>query len=188
MFTGPTNSIRRRPTPDRMADGNGEFDIISALFAPLAGEGALGLTDDAALLRPAPGRDLVLAKDAMVHAVEGEREMIRALDHGWRNADCLKRITHEVRDLFRNPLQPEELAKCDAVVIDPPRAGAASQVAELAQSKVPRIAHVSCNPATFARDTATLIRAGYDLEWVKVVDQFRWSTHVELVALLRRNS
>ncbi|WP_439119336.1 class I SAM-dependent RNA methyltransferase [Marivita sp.] len=131
---------------------------------------------------------LPLAKDAMVHAVEGEREMIRALDHGWRNADGLKRITHEVRDLFRNPLQPEELAKYDAVVIDPPRAGAASQVAELAQSKVPKIAHVSCNPATFARDTATLIRAGYDLEWVKVVDQFRWSTHVELVALLRRNS
>jgi 23S rRNA (uracil1939-C5)-methyltransferase len=129
---------------------------------------------------------LPLAEDAMVHAVEGDREMIRALDHGWRNADGLKRITHEVRDLFRNPLQPGEFAKCDAVVIDPPRAGAAAQVAELAQSKVARIAHVSCNPATFARDTATLIRAGYDLEWVKVVDQFRWSTHVELVALLRR--
>lgn len=131
---------------------------------------------------------LPLAQDAMVHAVEGDRDMINALDHAWRNADGLKRITHEVRDLFRDPLQPEELTKCDGVVIDPPRAGAASQVAELAQSKIPRIAHVSCNPATFARDTATLIRAGYDLEWVRVVDQFRWSTHVELVALLRRNN
>ncbi|WP_299786745.1 class I SAM-dependent RNA methyltransferase [uncultured Marivita sp.] len=131
---------------------------------------------------------LPLAQDAMVHAVEGDRDMINALDHAWRNAEGLKRITHEVRDLFRNPLQPEELAKCDGVVFDPPRAGAAAQVAELAQSKIPRIAHVSCNPATFARDTATLIRAGYDLEWVRVVDQFRWSTHVELVALLRRNN
>lgn len=131
---------------------------------------------------------LPLAQDAMVHAVEGDRDMINALDHAWRNAMGLKRITHEVRDLFRNPLQPEELAKCDGVVVDPPRAGAAAQVAELARSSVPRIAHVSCNPATFARDTATLIRAGYDVEWVRVVDQFRWSTHVELVALLRRNN
>jgi 23S rRNA (uracil1939-C5)-methyltransferase len=131
---------------------------------------------------------LPLAQDAMVHAVEGDRDMTNALDHAWRNAKGLKRITHEVRDLFRNPLQPEELAKCDGVVIDPPRAGAAAQIAELARSSVPRIAHVSCNPATFARDTATLIRAGYDVEWIRVVDQFRWSTHVELVALLRRNN
>lgn len=131
---------------------------------------------------------LPLAQDAMVHAVEGDREMVNALDHAWRNAEGLKRITHEVRDLFRNPLQPEELAKCDGVVIDPPRAGAAAQIAELAKTRIPRIAHVSCNPATFARDTATLIHAGYDLEWVKVVDQFRWSTHVELVALLRRSN
>lgn len=104
------------------------------------------------------------------------------------HAQGLKRITHEARDLFRNPLLPEELTRFDGVVIDPPRAGAAAQIAELAKTRIPRIAHVSCNPATFARDTATLIRAGYDLDWVKVVDQFRWSTHVELVALLRRNN
>jgi 23S rRNA (uracil1939-C5)-methyltransferase len=114
--------------------------------------------------------------------------MVAALDHAWRNAQGLKRITHEARDLFRNPLLPEELTRFDGVVIDPPRAGAAAQIAELAKTRIPRIAHVSCNPATFARDTATLIRAGYDLDWVKVVDQFRWSTHVELVALLRRNN
>ena len=131
---------------------------------------------------------LPLAQDAMVHAVEGESVMVAALDHAWRNAQGLKRITHEARDLFRNPLLPEELTRFDGVVIDPPRAGAAAQIAELAKTRIPRIAHVSCNPATFARDTATLIRAGYDLDWVKVVDQFRWSTHVELVALLRRNN
>ena len=131
---------------------------------------------------------LPLAQDAMVHAVEGESVMVAALDHAWRNAQGLKRITHEARDLFRNPLLPEEVTRFDGVVIDPPRAGAAAQIAELAKTRIPRIAHVSCNPATFARDTATLIRAGYDLDWVKVVDQFRWSTHVELVALLRRNN
>ena len=130
---------------------------------------------------------LPLAKDALVHAVEGDRDMINALDHAWRNAEGLKRITHEVRDLFRNPILPEDLTRFDGVVIDPPRAGAAAQIEELGRSRIPLIAHVSCSPASFARDTATLIRAGYDLEWVRVVDQFRWSTHVELVALLRRN-
>ena len=129
---------------------------------------------------------LPLAQDMTVHAVEGDREMMGALDHAWRNAQGLKRITTETRDLFRDPLLPDELARFDALVIDPPRAGAAAQVAEIARSDIPRIAHVSCNPTNFARDTATLIRAGYVLDWVKVVDQFRWSTHVEVVAQLRR--
>ncbi|MCI5113082.1 MAG: class I SAM-dependent RNA methyltransferase [Marivita sp.] len=164
------------------ATKEGEITLIDAVHQAL--HGAKRVID---LFAGCGTFALPLAQDAMVHAVEGDREMIRALDHAWRNAEGLKRITHEVRDLFRAPLQPEELSKCDAVVIDPPRAGAAAQVAELAQARVPRIAHVSCNPATFARDTATLIRAGYDLEWVRVVDQFRWSTHVELVALLRRD-
>lgn len=74
------------------------------------------------------------------------------------------------------------MAKLDAVAIDPPRAGAEAQIAELAQAKPAKIAHVSCNPVTFARDAATLVRAGYDLDWLQVVDQFRWSTHIELVA------
>jgi 23S rRNA (uracil1939-C5)-methyltransferase len=81
-------------------------------------------------------------------------------------------------------LLPDELAKLDAVVIDPPRAGAERQVAEIAKAKVPRIAYVSCNPVTFARDVVTLTQAGYSLNWVQVVDQFRWSSHVELAASL----
>ena len=131
---------------------------------------------------------LPLAQRAAVHAVEGDKSMTKALDRAWRNATGLKRITHEARDLFRNPLIPEELNMFDSAVIDPPRAGAVAQIAELAKSTVAEIAHVSCNPATFARDTAVLIRAGYDLEWVRVIDQFRWSTHVELVARLRRQT
>lgn len=125
---------------------------------------------------------LPLAGKARVHAVEGDRAMTQALDKGWRMAQGLRHVTTEVRDLFRNPLLPSELARFDAAVIDPPRAGAEAQIAELAQARLPRIAHVSCNPVTFARDAAALDLAGYTLDWVQVVDQFRWSTHVELVA------
>jgi 23S rRNA (uracil1939-C5)-methyltransferase len=125
---------------------------------------------------------LPLAERAEVHAVEGDAAMIAALDKGWRQAEGLKRITSEARDLFRRPLEPDEFKHVDAVVIDPPRAGAEAQTKTLAQSKVPVIASVSCNPVTFARDARVLVDAGYRLDWVQPVDQFRWSAHVELAA------
>ena len=125
---------------------------------------------------------LPLAQHAEVHAVEGDSAMTAALDQGWRHAKRLKRVTVETRDLFRNPVIAEDLNKYDAAVIDPPRAGAEAQTQELAAAQIPRIAFVSCNPVTFARDAKTLIDAGYCLEWVQVVDQFRWSAHVELAA------
>jgi 23S rRNA (uracil1939-C5)-methyltransferase len=128
---------------------------------------------------------LPLARTAQVHAVEGEAAMIDALDRGWRNAPGLKRVTTEVRDLFRRPLLAEECGRFDAVVLDPPRAGAEAQIAELAQARVPVIAYVSCNPTSFARDAAYLVGVGYDLDWVQVVDQFRWSVHTELAAAFR---
>ncbi len=134
---------------------------------------------------------LPLAEAAEVHAVEGEEAAVRALDAGWRGAQGLKRVTTERRDLFRRPLTPDELSRFDALVIDPPRAGAAAQMAEIAQAatlgKAPGVvAMVSCNPVTFARDAAVLVAAGFCLEWVQVVDQFRWSSHVELAARLVR--
>jgi 23S rRNA (uracil1939-C5)-methyltransferase len=125
-----------------------------------------------------------LAERSEVHAVEGDAAMIAALDRGARNADGLKRLSNEARDLFRRPLEPDEFKGVDAVVIDPPRAGAEAQVAALAKARVPVIAYVSCNPATFARDAKVLVGAGYRLDWVQVVDQFRWSAHVELAARL----
>ncbi|WP_116132890.1 class I SAM-dependent RNA methyltransferase [Tropicimonas sp. IMCC34043] len=130
---------------------------------------------------------LPLARRAEVHAVEGAGEMVAALDEGWRRASGLKRVTTEVRDLFRRPLLPDELARFDAVVIDPPRAGAEAQMTELARGEVARIAAVSCNPVSFARDAAILVAGGYALHWVQVVDQFRWSPHVELAALFSRD-
>lgn len=124
---------------------------------------------------------LPLAERAEVHAVEGDAEMTSALDRGWRQAQGLKRVSTEVRDLFRRPLMADELARFEAIVLDPPRAGAESQIAELAQIDPVPIVYVSCNPVTFARDASRLIGAGYRLDRVRVVDQFRWSSHVELV-------
>jgi 23S rRNA (uracil1939-C5)-methyltransferase len=129
---------------------------------------------------------LPLAERAEMHAVEGEAAMLAALDAGWRGAAGLKRVTVEARDLFRRPLLPGELKRFEAVVLDPPRAGAESQARALAASDVARIAMVSCNPVSFARDAAILVEAGYRLDRVQVVDQFRWSGHVELAARFDR--
>lgn len=129
---------------------------------------------------------LPLAERAAVHAVEGEAAMTAALDAGWRGAQGLHRVTTEARDLFRRPLLPDELNRFGAVVIDPPRAGAEAQSAQIAASKLPVVAAVSCNPVTFARDARILCDAGFRIDWVQVVDQFRWSPHVELSARLSR--
>ena len=129
---------------------------------------------------------LPLAQTGAVHGVEGSAEMVAALDAGWRKADGLKPVTVSARDLFRRPLLPDELNRFDAVVLDPPRAGAEQQVVELCRSQVPRIANVSCNPVTFARDAALLVEAGFALDWVQVVDQFRWSAHIELASCFSR--
>ena len=124
---------------------------------------------------------LPLAETAEVHAVEGDAALTTALAAGANTTSGLKRVTVETRDLFRRPLMPAEL-RADAVVIDPPRAGAEAQIEQLALAQVPVIAMVSCNPVTFARDARALHTAGYRLDFVQVVDQFRWSTHVELAA------
>ncbi len=159
------------------ATKDGEQALLKAILETL--QGAKRVAD---LFAGSGTFSLPISEHAEVHAVEGEAEMTRALDHGWRKAQGLKHVTTEARDLFRRPLMPDELQKFDAVVLDPPRAGAEAQVAELAQAKPPVIAYVSCNPVTFSRDAKTLVDAGYALEWVQVVDQFRWSSHIELAA------
>ncbi len=123
---------------------------------------------------------LPLAESAEVHAVEADAAMLEALTKGWRGAPGLRRVTTEARDLFRRPLLPEELRRFDAAVIDPPRAGAEAQVAELARARFATVAYVSCSPASFARDAKRLLEAGYRMAPITVVDQFRWSPHVEL--------
>jgi 23S rRNA (uracil1939-C5)-methyltransferase len=125
-----------------------------------------------------------LSLEGKVLAVEGARDAALALKAAANRAQRPVFVDH--RDLFRRPLDPKELARFEAVVLDPPRAGAREQVPLLARSAVPRIAYVSCNPATFARDARALLDGGYRLHWVKPVGQFRWSTHVELVAAFGR--
>jgi 23S rRNA (uracil1939-C5)-methyltransferase len=114
------------------------------------------------------------------YAGEASRDAAAALKRAAPN------MAVEHRDLYRRPLDPGELARFDGVILDPPRAGAAEQVRALAGSTVARIAYVSCNPATFARDATLLVDGGYRLEWVRPVGQFRWSTHVELAACFSR--
>ena len=125
-----------------------------------------------------------LALEGRVYAAEAARDAVLALKGASALAGRLIAVEH--RDLYRRPLTSKELANFDAVVLDPPRAGAAEQIAQLAASTVPRIAYVSCNPATFARDAEALVGGGYKLEWAQPVGQFRWSTHVELVSAFSR--
>lgn len=129
---------------------------------------------------------LPLAEAAEVHAVEGLAAPLAALDAGWRAAPGLRRVTTEQRDLSRRPLLADELARFDAAVIDPPRAGAEAQARALAASAVQSVAWVACDPVTFARDARIMAGGGWRIGRVEVVDQFRWSPHVELAAHFTR--
>ena len=121
-----------------------------------------------------------LALSGKVYAAEAARDAVLALK------TAAPRLSVEHRDLYRRPLDAAELASFPAVVLDPPRAGAEAQVRALAGSAVARIAYVSCNPSTFARDARILADGGYRLDWLLPVGQFRWSTHVELAAAFTR--
>lgn len=142
----------------------GEAAIVADLFAGL-GTFALAM----------PGR---------VYAAEGARDAAAALKAAANRAQRQVFVDH--RDLFRRPLTTAEVDRFDAIVLDPPRAGAKEQVEQLAAAKVTKIAYASCNPATFARDAKALVDGGYRLGWVQPVGQFRWSTHVELVGAFSR--
>lgn len=147
----------------------GDAMMVADLFAGL-GTFALSVANDV------PGRK--------VYAAEAARNLVLALQGAGNRLPG--RVFPEHRDLFRRPLTAKEAARFDAIILDPPRAGARDQVAQLAGASVPLIIYVSCNPASFARDAAALVAGGYEIERVKPVGQFRWSTHVELVATFRR--
>jgi len=129
---------------------------------------------------------LRLARLGRVHAVESEGKPLAALEHAARNTQGLKPVTIERRDLFRRPLMTQELKVYDAVVFDPPRAGAEFQSKELARSQVKKIVAVSCNPLTLARDLALLTEGGYRITKVTPIDQFLWTSHVEVVVALEK--
>lgn len=156
-------------------------DGEAALLAAVRGitEGAGRIVD---LFAGCGTFSLPLAERAAVHAVEGLAAPLAALDAGWRAAQGLHRVTTEIRDLARNPLQASDLNRFDAIVIDPSRSGAAAQAREIAASTVANVAFVACDPVNFAADARVLTDGGLQLTRLWVVDQFRWSPHVETVA------
>ncbi|MDR6115708.1 MULTISPECIES: class I SAM-dependent RNA methyltransferase [unclassified Sphingomonas] len=157
------------------------------LQATRDGEAALVSAVREAVGRPRTTADLfaglgtfALALPGKVYAAEGARDAILSLK-GAANAQG-RPVFAEHRDLYRRPLTKAELDRFDAIVLDPPRAGARDQAAALASANVASVAYVSCNPASFARDAREMVDQGWQLEWVQPVGQFRWSTHVELAA------
>ena len=125
---------------------------------------------------------LPLAELATLQCFENDAALLEALAHGVRHTQGIKSVTTSTRDLFRNPIDQTDLKPFNAAIIDPPRAGAEQQVGQLARSDLRDIAMVSCNPVSFARDAALLCNGSYSLKWIEVVDQFRWSPHIEIVA------
>jgi 23S rRNA (uracil1939-C5)-methyltransferase len=160
-----------------------EAEEAMAAFAVQALQGAHRIAD---LFCGSGAFTFRLAAIAPVYAVDSEAQAVKNLIAATASAPGLKSITAEARDLFRRPVLAQDLKKIDAVLFDPPRAGAEAQSAQIAASKVSRVVGVSCEPNTFARDAAILTKAGFRLEQVMVVDQFLWSPHVELVGVFRR--
>lgn len=156
----------------------------------LVDEGLGGARRIADLFAGCGSFSLPLARTRSVAAYDSHAASIGALaaavGAAQRSGMTINPVRAEVRDLFERPLAPDELKGFDAVVFDPPRAGARRQAEALAISGVPLIAGVSCNPATFARDAALLVAGGYRLRKVTPVDQFVYSAHIELVGLFER--
>jgi 23S rRNA (uracil1939-C5)-methyltransferase len=128
-----------------------------------------------------------LAERGKVEAYDSDRAAIAALQSAVKSTPGLKPLVAAARDLFREPLVPNEMKGFDAVVFDPPRAGAEAQAKQLARSQVKTVVAVSCDAASFARDAEILVGGGYALKQVTAVDQFKWSSHVEIVAVFRRD-
>jgi 23S rRNA (uracil1939-C5)-methyltransferase len=161
------------------ATQDGEAALVGAAREWLAGANAI-----ADLFSGLGTFAFALAGPAKVLAAEAARDAHLACRMAVGTSGRPVEALH--RDLFRNPLQPDELNRFDGVVLDPPRAGARDQVALLAESTVGRIVYISCNPSSWARDAAMLVEGGYRLEELRPVGQFRWSTHVELASLFIR--
>jgi len=186
---GPEPRYEPRPVTVTLGNAAVLMPFGAFLQATREGEAALVAAVIDAVGKAARPLDLfaglgtfALSLPGRVTAAEASRDAILAL----KRAAPLIDAQH--RDLYRRPFDASELASHDTVVLDPPRAGAEEQVKALASSAVSRIAYVSCNPATFARDARILAHGGYCLEWVQPVGQFLWSTHVELAACFTRSS
>lgn len=169
--------------PDAFLQATGEGEAALCAHVLAATKGAKSIAD---LFAGCGTFSLPMAERARVHAVEREQPALDALAAAARATPGLKPVTTARRDLFKVPLTPPELSKFEAVTLDPPRAGAQAQAHELARSKVARLAYVSCDADSFARDACILVEGGYRIGPVTPVDQFLWSSHIELVAAFER--
>jgi len=171
------------PPPGAFLQATAEGEAALSRFM----KGALGDADRIVDLFAGCGTFTVaLIGDHAVHAVEGDREMVEALEKSARQMGAIRNLTTEARDLFLRPLLPHELNGFDAAVIDPPRAGARDQAAEIARSDLEKVVMISCNPATFARDARILVEGGFVMGDILPVDQFLYSAHLEVIATFSR--
>ena len=170
--------------PGSFLQAAAEAEAVMAAFVRAALAGAKSVAD---LYCGVGAFALRLAEDASVAAYDASAPAVRALAAAQGATVGLKAVAAEARDLVRRPVLAAELKRFNAAVIDPPRAGALEQHRELAASTLERVASVSCNAATFARDARILTEAGFTLARVLPVDQFLWSPHVELVGVFERS-
>jgi len=179
IFGEATGEVRIEPPPGAFLQATQRAELaMRAMVGAWTGE-APRLADLFAGLGA-----LSLGRAGKLALFESDRQAVAAVAAAARRLGG--KVTAERRDLFRNPLTAAELDAFDAVLLDPPRAGAAAQSAELARAKVPRVVYGSCDPGSFARDARTLQDGGYRLEKLLPVDQFLWSPHIELIALFAR--
>ncbi|MGE0230577.1 MAG: class I SAM-dependent RNA methyltransferase [Flavobacteriaceae bacterium] len=171
------------PPPAAFVQASAEAE---AEMARLAGEWLRDCAMVADLFSGMGALSLSLARNMQVTAFDLDAAAMGALEAALRGATGLKPVRVMRRDLFRVPLQANELSAFDGAIFDPPRAGAAAQAAQLAASHVRKLVAISCNPATLARDLRMLLDGGYRLVRVVPLDQFRHAAHVEAVALLER--
>lgn len=171
------------PAPFLQPSKSGEEALVEIALSGLQGEKKI-----LDLYAGCGSFTFALAKHAIVHAVESHEPAIKALERAAGRANMGGRITTEVRDLSRQPLMGKELAKFDAILFDPPRSGAKEQAEAIADCPVKTVIAISCNPATFGRDIAQLIEGGYQLKRLVPVDQFTWSAHIEVAAILEKTN
>jgi 23S rRNA (uracil1939-C5)-methyltransferase len=187
--------VERRPPQVAFGEARVILPPGGFLQATIAGEEALALEASEALKGAGRVADLFcgagafalrLAQTHEVFAADSDVLAIHALRRASGETRALRAIEVFARDLFQRPLRPEELVSFDGVLFDPPRAGALAQARALGGSAVPVVVAISCNAESFARDARLLVDGGYALESVTPLDQFRFSPHVEIVAVFRR--
>ena len=163
------------------ATGAGEGELAARVL-----EAAAGAKRVADLFCGVGTFALRLAAKSEVVAFDNEPRGLAAIDRAARETPGLRAVSVAARDLHGRPLNADELKPFDTVVLDPPRAGAEAQMRAIAASSVTRVVSVSCDAASFSRDAAILVAAGFAAEWIVPVDQFRYAAHVEIVAAFRR--